>query len=75
MFIGCSGCFIPLLVILNLFFGRLFFSTSQWLAIEGILLLALLLTSYISLRRFSYTSQRNKQNNAIDVEGKVIKDK
>ena len=74
MFIGCSGCFIPLLVILNLFFGRLFFSAKQWLAIEGILLLLLLFTSYISLRRFTRPRQRNNgKNNVIDVEGKVVK--
>jgi len=73
MFIGCSGCFIPLLVIFNLFFGRLFFSTKQWLAIEGVLLVLLLLSSYISLRRFSRPSQRKRQDNVIDVEGKVVK--
>lgn len=73
MFIGCSGCFIPLLIILNLFFGKLFFSTEQWLAIGGVLLLALLLTSYINLRKFSSVKQRNKHSNVIDVEGKVVK--
>ena len=73
MFIGCGGCFIPLLLILNLFFGRLFFSTKQWLAIEGVLMLVLLFTSYISLRRFTRPNQRNRQSNVIDVEGKVVK--
>ncbi len=73
MLIGCNGCFIPLLIILNLFFGKLFFSTQEWLAIEGILLVLLLLTSYISLRRFSSASRRDRQKNVIDVEGKVVK--
>jgi hypothetical protein len=73
MFIGCSGCLIPLLLILNLFFGKLFFSAEQWLAIEGLLFLVLLLTSYINLRRFSFTKQSKKRSNVIDVEGKVVK--
>jgi hypothetical protein len=73
MFIGCSGCLIPLLIILNLFFGRLFFSASQWLAIEGLLLVLLLFGSYINLRRFSSSNRRDKKSNVIDIEGKVVK--
>lgn len=71
MVIAYSGCLLPLLIVLNLFSGKLFFSTGQWLAIEGILILLLLFNSYISLRRMFRPGQ--KRGGAIDVEGKVIK--
>ncbi len=72
MFIGYSGCLLPLLIILNLFFGRIFFKTTDWLAIEGILVLLLLFNSYISFRRF-FRPGRKRQDGVIDVEGKVLK--
>jgi len=75
MFIGYSGgCLLPLFIILNLFFGRLLFSTNQWLVIGGVLVLVFLLNSYITARRV-FSSGRNKRSNVIDVEGRVIKDK
>ncbi|MFA5402489.1 MAG: hypothetical protein WC318_03170 [Candidatus Omnitrophota bacterium] len=64
----------PLLIVLNLFFGQFFFKTGQWLAIEGILVLLLLLHSYMVTRRIK-SSQRNNPKNVIDVEGKVVEDK
>jgi len=72
MLIAYSGCLLPLLIVLNLFFGKLFFNTSHWLAIEGILVLLFLLNSYISIQRF-FRPGRKKRDGAIDVEGKVIK--
>ncbi len=72
MIIAYSGCLLPLLIVLNLFFGRVFFNTTQWLAIEGILVLLLMLNSYISARR-AFSVRRGKHNDAIDVEGKVMK--
>ena len=74
MIIGYNGCLLPSLIVLNLFFGRLFFRPAAWLAIEGILLLLLLLNSYITIRRIQST-QRNNPKNVIDVEGKVVDDK
>lgn len=72
MFIASGGCLLPLLIILNLFFGKLFFTSGQWLAIEGILVLLFLLNSYISLRRLSSPDSKRRRG-AIDVEGKVVK--
>ena len=72
MIIANSGCLLPLLIVLNLFFGRLFLDTQQWLAIGGILALLFLLNSYISFRRIIRTPRKN-QGGAIDVEGKVLK--
>ncbi|MDD2679639.1 MAG: hypothetical protein PHO03_02390 [Candidatus Omnitrophica bacterium] len=74
MLISYSGCLLPLLIVLNLFFGQFFFKASQWLAIEGILVALFLLNSYIVTRRFK-SSQRNNPKNVIDVEGKVVEDK
>ncbi|MDD5027764.1 MAG: hypothetical protein PHV58_04695 [Candidatus Omnitrophica bacterium] len=74
MLISYSGCLLPLLIVLNLFFGQFFFKTGQWLAIEGILILLLLFHSYFAARRVK-SSQRNNPKNVIDVEGKVIEDK
>jgi hypothetical protein len=40
VFTGQSGCLLPVLIIFNLFFGKLIFnSTRLWLGIEGILVL------------------------------------
>jgi len=72
MFIAYSGCLLPILIVLNLFFGRLFFKTSAWLVIEGILILLLMLNSYISFRSV-FTAKRRKRGGVIDVEGKVMK--
>ncbi len=67
-----SGCLLPFLVIFNLIFGRLFFNTRHWLAIEGILILLFMAYSYISVRRV--TNGVKRKDNVIDVEGEVIKD-
>jgi len=75
MIIAYSGCLLPLLIILNLFFGRLFLKTADWLAFEGILILLFLFNSYIKLYRFTHSSRRKGGDNVIDVEGKVINDK
>ncbi|MDO8663204.1 MAG: hypothetical protein Q7K98_08330 [Candidatus Omnitrophota bacterium] len=72
MLIAYSGCLLPLLIVLNLFFGRLFFDTGHWLAIEGILILLFFFNSYISLRRVFWPGSK-KRDGAIDVKGKVIK--
>ena len=74
MLISYSGCLLPLLIVLNLFFGQFFFKTSQWLAVEGVLILLLILHSYIVTRRIK-SSRRNNPKNVIDVEGKVVEDK
>ena len=64
----------PLLIVLNLFFGQFFFTISQWLAIEGILVLLLLLHSYRLKWRIK-SSRHNNPKDVIDVEGKVVEDK
>jgi hypothetical protein len=40
VFTGQSGCLLPMLIMLNLFFGKLIFnSTRLWLSVEGVLVL------------------------------------
>lgn len=72
MVIAFSGCLLPFLIVANLLFGKLFFKTGAWLAIEGILLLLFIINSYIGLRHI-HSSGRSKRKNVIDVEGKVVK--
>jgi|EPASupsiteSAE347_1022098.scaffolds.fasta_scaffold03047_4 hypothetical protein len=68
-----SGCFLPFLIIFNLLFGKLFFKTSLWLAIEGVLLLLFLINSYLSLRRMHTSANHNRRRDVIDIEGRVEK--
>ncbi len=68
-----NGCFLPFLIIFNLFFGRLFFSLRLWLAIEGVLIIFFIILSYLSGKRIMKSFQ--KRNNVIDIEGEVIEDK
>jgi hypothetical protein len=68
-----KGCLLPLLIILNLFFGWIFLKPRYWLLLEAILLLLFIANSYIFSRKiFSASSRRN---NVIDVEGKVVEDR
>ncbi len=40
VWIGSSGCFLPFLIVFNLFFGRFIFNSIRlWLGIEAILIL------------------------------------
>lgn len=68
-----SGCLLPFLIILNLFFGRLFFSFRTWLAVGGVLIILFLVNSYIFSRRIINSVRR--KDNVIDVEGEVIQDR
>ena len=71
--ISSGGCLLPLLIILNLFFGRLFLKASHWLALEGVLILLFALNSYLFTRRIFRCVK--KRDNVIDVEGEVIKER
>ena len=68
-----SGCLLPLLILINLFFGLAFFKFGTWLAIELILILLFLLNSLFMARKIF--SQPRKNNKVIDVEGKVIEER
>jgi len=73
LFVSQAGCLLPILILLNLFLGLLFFRPLTWLAIEGVLVLLFMLNSYILARSISSSSQRNSK--VIDIEGEVVEDK
>ncbi|MCX5706639.1 MAG: hypothetical protein NTW13_03100 [Candidatus Omnitrophica bacterium] len=65
-----SGCFLPFLIVFNLFFGWIFFKPLFWLASEAILILLFLFNSFLFKRRIA--SATKKRDNIIDVEGKIV---
>jgi len=69
-----AGCFLPLLIILNLFFGWMVFRPLEWLAAGAVLLLLFLLNSIIATRKILSEAPKGNRN-IIDVEGEVLEDK
>jgi len=52
VFTGRSGCTLPMLIMLNLLFGKLIFnSTRLWLGIEAVLVLLLVIKIQIFMRK------------------------
>jgi len=83
VFTGQSGCLLPMLIILNLFFGRLIFSSnSLWLGIEGILVLLFIIKIHIFTRKIreqlwpgGRDNQGHKpQGKVVDIQGRVVED-
>ena len=79
---GQSGCLLPLLIIFNLFFGKLFFhSTAIWLSIEGLLILLFILKTHLFVRKIrrqfdqSHSQNHKGRGKIIDVEGRVVEEK
>jgi hypothetical protein len=67
------GSFLPLLIILNLLFGWLFFSFIHWLLIELGLIILFILNSIIFTKKiFSTLSQ---DSDVVDIEGRVVEDR
>jgi hypothetical protein len=51
---GQAGCLLPMLIVLNLLFGKLIFeSTGLWLVIEAILILIFILKIKFMISRIS----------------------
>lgn len=85
VWIGGSGCLLPFLIIFNLIFGRLIFSSARlWLGIEAGLILLFIININIMARKisrqFSQQSRnpepdspvRRPQGEVIDVQGQVV---
>ena len=68
-----TGCFLPLLFLINLIFGWMFFKPLTWLGIEGIILLLILINSFLLVRKIS--SLTKTRSNVIDIEGEVVEEK
>jgi len=80
---GSSGCLLPLLIILNLFFGRLIFSsTGLWLGVEAGLVFIFALQIKLTISRISKllrqpnldSLDRKPAGKIIDVQGQEIRD-
>jgi hypothetical protein len=83
VWMGNSGCLLPLLIIFNLFFGQMIFgSTRLWLGVEAVLVLIFILkikliTSRISrqFRAGDFDGQGHKrQGKVVDIQGQVVED-
>lgn len=72
VFFSRSGCFLPLLIILNLMLGWIFLKPIYWLLSGAILISVFIINSYIIMRKIFPSS---KCDEAIDVEGEVIEDR
>ena len=59
------GCLIPVLMVLNLSFGWIFFKVWAWLAIEAGLLFLFIINSFVLFRR---VFREGKGGDFIDVE-------
>lgn len=78
VWIGSSGCFLPFLIIFNLFFGRFIFnSTRLWLGVEAILILIFILSINIMrrkiIRQFGQPGRgRRRGGKVVDIPGQVV---
>jgi len=80
---GSSGCLLPLLIIFNLFFGKLIFnSTGLWLGVEVVLVLIFMLKIKLMASRINQhlssegpDQQSHKlQGKVVDIQGQVVED-
>jgi len=54
IFTGQSGCLLPMLIMFNLFFGKLIFSSTRlWLGIEVVLILLFIAKMHVFTRKIS----------------------
>jgi len=70
IFISQTGCILPLMIILNLFFGWIFFKPAIWLLVGAILILLFTINSYLFIRRVRNLSP--KKGKIIDIEARVL---
>ncbi|MDD5562054.1 MAG: hypothetical protein PHT50_08030 [Candidatus Omnitrophica bacterium] len=85
---GQSGCFLPLLIIFNLLFGRLIFNSIYlWLGVEAALILIFIIKVHILMKKITGQFRPQDRGSAsdsrsvraggevVDVEGKVVEEK
>jgi len=70
IFISQTGCLLPLLIILNLFFGWIFFKPAVWLLVGAVLILLFVVNSYFIIRMIIKPPQ--KKGGIIDIEADVV---
>ncbi len=75
VWIGNSGCFLPFLIIFNLFFGRFIFNSIRlWLGIEAILILIFILTINIMARKSHSQQGHRPDSKVVDIQGQVVEE-
>ena len=88
VWIGSSGCLLPLLIIFNLLFGKFFFnSTRLWLGIEALLILIFIININIMARKISRQFSNPQGTNrapggqrytpkrqVVDIQGQVVEE-
>lgn len=77
VWIGGSGCFLPFLIIANLFFGRFIFNSIRlWLGIEAILILMFIISINIMARKISrqFGQQGRGEGKVVDIQGQVVEE-
>jgi uncharacterized membrane protein len=72
VFFSRTGCFLPLLIILNLLFGWIFLRPIHWILTGAILILVFIINSYIVMRKILSPAKRQ---DIIDIEGEVVEDR
>ena len=73
VYVSGSGCFLPIVLFINLVFGWLVFKPLLWLTIEGVLLFLFAVTSYVFVSRASRFAA--KKDTVVDVEAEVLEEK
>jgi hypothetical protein len=77
VWIGGSGCFLPFLIIFNLFFGRFIFNSIRlWLGIEAILIFMFILSINIMRRKISrqFGRQGRGAGKVVDIQGQIVEE-
>jgi len=73
-----SGCLLPILIMFNLFFGKLIFSSTRlWLGVEVVLVLLFIIKIHAFTRKISEQLKPggDDRKNVVDVEGEVVEEK
>ena len=75
VWLGSSGCLLPLLIIFNLLFGRFIFnSTRLWLSIEAVLILIFIIKINLMARKISRQFKPQGRGKVVDIQGQVVED-
>ncbi len=76
VWIGNSGCLLPLLIVFNLLFGKLIFnSTRLWLSVEAVLILIFIIKVNIIVRKISRKfSRQGHGGEVVDIQGDVVEE-
>ena len=78
-----SGCLLPILIMLNLFFGRLIFnSNSLWLGVEGILVLLFIIKIFVFIQKISKqfrpegrdSPSHKPSGKVVDIQGQEVEE-